>query len=135
MATLISQALQDKIEILVAPLRTKVASFQAAYLATNNRYIQCLSTHAEIPKDGIKDPVNLKTATADFNEKWEDVGASFPATLEFNIWMDVYETPKKEWGYVLGYEVEESAKRWVKEENTGPETKRDHDWEEQDFPT
>jgi len=107
-------------------ISSQIQAFQDDYFINNGRYWQGLETTSKMPKDGVKEDIQIKSTT-DYAEKWSDTGIVMPQDASFSTRVDVYEGPKG-WGYVITTSFIDGDVLWEKSENFGPETHKDHDW-------
>jgi len=108
-------------------LAAAIVSKQAAYLAANGRYFQCLSTHSEIPVDGAKTAPATDVKTDASVVSYSEQSIPLPESTSCAVAIDNYNGPSGK-GYVIRLTTNQSGKIYTKRINVGPETYRTHDW-------
>jgi hypothetical protein len=123
------QALQDRIESVLAQFAAKLQTRQATYFATRGRYWQGVRNPVVIPEDEALRAVNTALKPTDQAESWATLnfGADLPAQVEFALAVSPYHGPAGH-GYALTVWVKLLGRTFRRTQNYGPETFRTRGW-------
>ena len=121
---------RSRINTAFSNIAAKIAVVQGVYFAQYGRYCQFLETNPGVSL-GTKTKPNRKHRPSDENDDLESLGVTFPATMDFSLRCDVYQSPG-EHGYTLAVTTQDGD---VKASRTrleqGTETSRTRAWAEE----
>lgn len=118
-------AVEGQIPAILATIQAK----QTTYASAARRPAQLRWTHSAPPDrdavavDAVDDKAN------DMPQSWRDFGG-YPATSRMRLRVDVYHTPRGDWGWVLVIDMIVDGATWRRVVNQGPEDWREQDWAE-----
>lgn len=117
------------IDAQLATLWTALQAAQTTYMAAHGgrpwQGLRCLAT---TPADGTDtSPDRLTSHPTDQAETWTTINV-LPAQIAACVWVDVYQTPARVWGYVATVEGTLGGTTWRRAAQVGPETWRAFGW-------
>lgn len=132
---IIPPGLEAKADKILADVGVSLAAMQPDFLATRTRYWQGICTHPTLPKDGNKTAPDKSRKPHYQDEDWNAVSVTLPATMEIAVTVNTYQTPRDGWGYECVGSLEIAGQVWQRTINVGPETWREHKWQDVTPPT
>ena len=120
---------RSRINTVFNAIAGRIALAQDNFFARKGRYLQVLETNPGVVLDAKTAP-NRRSNPSDESETMESLGVTFPATMDFSLRCDVYQSPT-EHGYTLTVTTRDGntlASRTRLER--GSEVSRAHAWVE-----
>jgi len=107
-------------------LRDSVIKYQKIFFEKNKFYFQGLSDRDSAKFTDTAARFDRKRKPSDQSDDWEKFGLN-DVTIRGRLWMDVYQTPGKNWGWQLFYQIGRNDTTWTIQHHEGVEKWREWD--------